>query len=38
VVYLYLDKLSNALSRWGRNDADEDLAPDEHGEVKQAAE
>jgi HAE1 family hydrophobic/amphiphilic exporter-1 len=38
VVYLYLDKLSNALSRWGRRDADEEDAPDQHSEVKQAAE
>jgi HAE1 family hydrophobic/amphiphilic exporter-1 len=38
VVYLYLDRLSNALSRWGRRDVDEDVALDAHGEVKQAAE
>jgi HAE1 family hydrophobic/amphiphilic exporter-1 len=38
VVYLYLDKLSNALSGWGRRDVDEDAPPDQHGEVKQAAE
>jgi HAE1 family hydrophobic/amphiphilic exporter-1 len=38
VVYLYLDKFSNALSGWGRRDIDEDSAPDDHGEVKQAAE
>ncbi|HEU0085133.1 MAG TPA: efflux RND transporter permease subunit, partial [Bradyrhizobium sp.] len=38
VVYLYLDKLSNALSGWGRRDVDGDDTLDEHGEVKQAAE
>jgi HAE1 family hydrophobic/amphiphilic exporter-1 len=38
VVYLYLDKLSNALSGWGRSKADADETPDQHGEVKQAAE
>jgi hydrophobic/amphiphilic exporter-1 (mainly G- bacteria), HAE1 family len=38
VVYLYLDKLSNALAGWGRRPADDDEALDEHGEVKQAAE
>src|SRR4051795_87783 len=30
VVYLYLDKLSNALAGWGRNPADGDETPDEH--------
>jgi HAE1 family hydrophobic/amphiphilic exporter-1 len=38
VVYLYLDRLSNALSGWGRSKADADETPDQHGEVKQAAE
>ncbi|HYW64934.1 MAG TPA: efflux RND transporter permease subunit, partial [Bradyrhizobium sp.] len=38
VVYLYLDKLSNALAGWGRSPADDETAPDRHGEVKQAAE
>jgi hydrophobic/amphiphilic exporter-1 (mainly G- bacteria), HAE1 family len=38
VVYLYLDKLSNALAGWGRRPADGDDALDAHGEVKQAAE
>jgi len=38
VVYLYLDKLSNALSGWGRRPADENETLDEHSEVKQAAE
>ena len=37
VVYLYLDKLSLAFSRWGRSkDDDDELA--EHGAVKEAAE
>jgi hydrophobic/amphiphilic exporter-1 (mainly G- bacteria), HAE1 family len=39
VVYLYLDRLSNAFSGWGRanNVREEQLGP-EHGVVKQAAE
>jgi HAE1 family hydrophobic/amphiphilic exporter-1 len=39
VIYLYLDNLSNAFSRWGRSGPakDEDDAA-EHGSVKQAAE
>jgi HAE1 family hydrophobic/amphiphilic exporter-1 len=39
VVYLYLDRLSNAFSGWGRakNVHEEQLGP-EHGVVKQAAE
>jgi HAE1 family hydrophobic/amphiphilic exporter-1 len=39
VIYLYLDKLSNAFSGWGRSGPakDEDDAA-EHGSVKQAAE
>jgi hydrophobic/amphiphilic exporter-1 (mainly G- bacteria), HAE1 family len=39
VIYLYLDKLSNAFSRWGRSTraaGDEQAA--EHGSVKEAAE
>jgi HAE1 family hydrophobic/amphiphilic exporter-1 len=38
-VYLYLDRLSNAFSGWGRakNVHEEQLGP-EHGVVKQAAE
>jgi HAE1 family hydrophobic/amphiphilic exporter-1 len=39
VIYLYLDKLSNAFSRWGRSTkADDDEADAEHGSVKEAAE
>jgi HAE1 family hydrophobic/amphiphilic exporter-1 len=38
VIYLYLDKLSNAFSGWGRPKADEDTERDEHGAVKEAAE
>ena len=37
VVYLYLDKLSNAFSSWGRSRPAEDDAA-EHDPVKQAAE
>jgi HAE1 family hydrophobic/amphiphilic exporter-1 len=38
VIYLYLDRLSNAFSGWGRTkDADDDH-PAEHGAVKEAAE
>jgi HAE1 family hydrophobic/amphiphilic exporter-1 len=39
VVYLYLDRLSNAFSGWGRsgNTHDED-AQHEQGSIKQAAE
>jgi hydrophobic/amphiphilic exporter-1 (mainly G- bacteria), HAE1 family len=39
VIYLYLDKLSNAFSNWGRSGPakDEDDAA-EHGSVKEAAE
>jgi HAE1 family hydrophobic/amphiphilic exporter-1 len=37
VIYLYLDKLSNAFSGWGRSSADDEL-DDEHGSVKEAAE
>src|SRR5690349_16992332 len=39
VIYLYLDKLSNAFSRWGRSArTDSDEAGDEHDSVKEAAE
>jgi HAE1 family hydrophobic/amphiphilic exporter-1 len=37
VIYLYLDKLSNAFINWGRSDADRDSGHD-HDAVKQAAE
>jgi HAE1 family hydrophobic/amphiphilic exporter-1 len=39
VVYLYLDKLSNAFANWGRSPrADQGDDDGEHGSVKQAAE
>jgi hydrophobic/amphiphilic exporter-1 (mainly G- bacteria), HAE1 family len=39
VVYLYLDKLSNAFAGWGRSDSDDqDTHTDAHGSIKQAAE
>jgi hydrophobe/amphiphile efflux-1 (HAE1) family protein len=39
VVYLYLDKLSNAFERWGRSKEAEDEQPaTERGSVKEAAE
>jgi hydrophobic/amphiphilic exporter-1 (mainly G- bacteria), HAE1 family len=39
VVYLYLDKLSNAFAGWGRSEnADLDRPASEHGPIKQAAE
>jgi HAE1 family hydrophobic/amphiphilic exporter-1 len=39
VIYLYLDRLSNAFSGWGRADsADEDHPASERGTIKQAAE
>jgi multidrug efflux pump subunit AcrB len=39
VVYLYLDRLSNAFAGWGRSDKNDDEAhPDEQRSVKQAAE
>ncbi|MEY9262110.1 multidrug efflux pump subunit AcrB [Bradyrhizobium elkanii] len=39
VVYLYLDKLSNAFANWGRSPpADHDADDGEHGSVKEAAE
>ncbi|WP_024510929.1 multidrug efflux RND transporter permease subunit [Bradyrhizobium sp. ARR65] len=37
VIYLYLDKLSNAFANWGRSDVDGERV-DEHRAVKQAAE
>jgi HAE1 family hydrophobic/amphiphilic exporter-1 len=38
IVYLYLDKLSNAFSNWGRSGRDDDHDVSEHGAVKEAAE
>ena len=39
VIYLYLDRLSNAFSGWGQSgDADQEDAAGEHGSIKQAAE
>ncbi|MDE2473317.1 MAG: efflux RND transporter permease subunit [Bradyrhizobium sp.] len=39
VVYLYLDKLSNAFAGWGRSPgSDRDRQADGHGTIKQAAE
>jgi HAE1 family hydrophobic/amphiphilic exporter-1 len=38
VIYLYLDKLSNAFSNWGRSDVDREDVRDEHRSVKEAAE
>ena len=39
VVYLYLDRLSNAFSRWSRSTSpDDDVHPEAQGAVKQAAE
>jgi len=38
VVYLYLDKLSNTLSGWGRGTIEEEEPPAERGSVKEAAE
>jgi hydrophobic/amphiphilic exporter-1 (mainly G- bacteria), HAE1 family len=39
VIYLYLDRLSNAFAGWGRPaDADQDPHADAHGSIKQAAE
>ena len=38
VVYLYLDKLNNAFSNWGRAGKVESETKPEHGSVKQAAE
>jgi HAE1 family hydrophobic/amphiphilic exporter-1 len=39
VVYLYLDKLSNAFTDWGRSgDGDQEQPASEQGPVKQAAE
>jgi len=38
IVYLYLDKLSLAFSKWGRSGRDDDRQLDEHGAVKEAAE
>ncbi len=39
VIYLYLDKLNNAFSNWGRSSkADDDETKPDHGSVKEAAE
>jgi HAE1 family hydrophobic/amphiphilic exporter-1 len=39
VVYLYLDRLSNAFADWGRSgNDDEERPPSEQGPIKQAAE
>jgi HAE1 family hydrophobic/amphiphilic exporter-1 len=40
VIYLYLDKLSNAFAGWGRSGKveDDDRNEDEHASVKEAAE
>jgi HAE1 family hydrophobic/amphiphilic exporter-1 len=38
VIYLYLDKLSNAFSGWGRAGQDEDEHATERASVKEAAE
>ncbi len=38
VIYLYLDRLSNAFSGWGRTDQDEDAHTTERDPVKEAAE
>jgi HAE1 family hydrophobic/amphiphilic exporter-1 len=38
VVYLYLDKLSNALSGWSRGTVEKEAPPAERGSVKEAAE
>jgi hydrophobic/amphiphilic exporter-1 (mainly G- bacteria), HAE1 family len=38
VVYLYLDKLNNAFSRWGHAHIAHEPETDEHSAVKEAAE
>jgi hydrophobic/amphiphilic exporter-1 (mainly G- bacteria), HAE1 family len=38
VIYLYLDKLTNAFSNWGRSDVDGEGEGDERGAIKEAAE
>jgi len=38
VVYLYLDKVNNAFSSWGRSKSDHEPEAAEHGAVKEAAE
>ena len=39
VIYLYLDRLSNAFEGWGRSgNTDEDRDADAHGSIKEAAE
>jgi HAE1 family hydrophobic/amphiphilic exporter-1 len=38
VIYLYLDKLSNAFSSWSRTSVEDEHAGTERGSVKEAAE
>jgi HAE1 family hydrophobic/amphiphilic exporter-1 len=39
VIYIYLDRLSNAFAGWGRSSsADHEAGSDRQGSVKQAAE
>jgi HAE1 family hydrophobic/amphiphilic exporter-1 len=38
VVYLYLDRVNNAFSRWGRSAPDDAAVAAEHSPVKEAAE
>jgi HAE1 family hydrophobic/amphiphilic exporter-1 len=38
VIYLYLDKLSNAFSSWSRSSVEDEHSGSEPGSVKQAAE
>ena len=38
VIYLYLDRLSNAFAGWGRSTDADDEPAGEHGSIKQAAE
>jgi HAE1 family hydrophobic/amphiphilic exporter-1 len=38
VVYVYLDKLSNIMSSWGRSKRDDDNRSDKQMLAKQAAE
>jgi len=38
VIYLYLDKLSNAFSNWGRSRKTDTHATDDRDSVKEAAE
>jgi HAE1 family hydrophobic/amphiphilic exporter-1 len=39
VIYLYLDRLSNAFAGWGRpGDTDREHPASDHGSIKEAAE